>query len=203
MSLNIIPLIAFEEEHWLFIPKCIPNADNVFELLMKQVKDKVKGYMVGSYYSEDKLFPSRRLSCIFKTLEGDENISKSNYRSDLTIYDWSESSVIFHMKIYLEKLLDTKFTKALVHLYRNGEDKIDPHSDREAMNSIVASISLGTTRLFRFREKYNKQGEYFSYELETGSMILMKRTCQRFFVHSIPVQRKIKEPRINITFRQS
>jgi hypothetical protein len=200
--MSLKSLIAFDEEHWLFIRNCIPNADNVFELLMEQVKDKVKGYMIGSYYSEDKLFPSRRLSCIFKTLIG-ENISKSNYRSDLTVYDWSESSVIFHMKIYLEKLLNTKFTKALVHLYRDGNDKIDPHSDREATNSIVASISLGAKRLFRFREKYNKQGEKFSYELESGSMILMKRTCQRFFVHSVPVQKRVLEPRINITFRQS
>ncbi len=74
---------------------------------------------------------------------------------------------------YMLKFLDTEieFDYALVHLYRDGKDKIDKHSDREARKTHVASLSLGERRKFRFQRSGLTSGWEKEFELEGGDLL--------------------------------
>ena len=76
------------------------------------------------------------------------------------------------------------------------------HSDNESTlqkNATIASLSLGANRRFCFKHK--KTNEKQEITLNNGSIILMKGEIQSYWLHQIPKMLKIKNPRINLTFR--
>lgn len=190
-------IIIFEDKHWLYIPKAIQEPDLIFDALMEQIKDKVKIYQVESAFSEGKTYDSHRLSCVFS------DTGEAKYDGGLPGYCWKDSSVIYELKSCIERLLGEQFNYVLCHLYRDGKDHIGPHRDKEGMTSIIASLSLGTTRKFRMKLMTRKSGWDEEFDMESGSMIVMKASCQHNYLHWVPEQKKITEPRINLTFRQN
>ncbi len=66
-------------------------------------------------------------------------------------------------------------------------------------NSAIASVSFGAERKFGFR--HNSTKEEISLMLENGSVLIMKDEVQKFWKHKLYTSTKIKEPRINLTFR--
>jgi len=77
------------------------------------------------------------------------------------------------------------------------------HSDDEkelGINPTIASLSIGETRRFDLKHKQNKDLNY-KFELTSGSLLIMRGALQHHWVHQIPVQKKVKNPRINLTFR--
>lgn len=190
--------IIFDSTHWSYIPRAISSPDLVFRTLLEQIKDKVVSYQITSAYAEEgKTFPSKRLSCVFA------DQASTQYNSDIPIYPWNSSSTIAMIKERMEQLLGIKFDYVLCHLYRNGRDHISPHRDREAMKTTIASVSLGAKRKFRLRKIGETKGWEEEFEMDSGSMIVMKPTCQHNYVHWVPEEKKISEPRINLTFRQN
>ena len=100
-------------------------------------------------------------------------------------------------------IFSTQFNGILVNKYMNGNDYIGAHSDDETgLESIgVISISYGAQRIFRIRKKETKQ--HICDELTTHcSIIHMGGNFQKLYTHEIPIQKKIKEPRISFTFRK-
>jgi alkylated DNA repair dioxygenase AlkB len=100
-------------------------------------------------------------------------------------------------------LLDADFNGILVNEYEDGTQYISAHSDDESGLSTVgvASISYGSERIFRIRDKKNKT--ILHDETTThGSIIHMGGAFQSLYTHEIPVQKKIKTPRISLTFRK-
>ena len=92
----------------------------------------------------------------------------------------------------------------MTHIYRNGTDYIGYHNDREAINTPVISISfapLGVTRKFRFRKIEEKSGWIKEFHSGHGDLLIMKAGCQKKYKHSVPVEKTIVYPRINLTFR--
>ena len=88
-------------------------------------------------------------------------------------------------------------------MYRNGQDSNGWHADDEkelGQNPIIASLSFGATR--RFDLKHKLTNERISFELNSGSLLVMGGEMQHFWKHQIPKQKKIDEPRINLTFRK-
>lgn len=86
--------------------------------------------------------------------------------------------------------------------YRDGKDNIGAHSDNETdlyKDSFIVSLSLGAERDFIFKSKFDD--EKHSLKLESGSVILMGKNCQKNYKHELPKRLRIKEPRINLTFR--
>jgi len=76
------------------------------------------------------------------------------------------------------------------------------HSDDEASlgkNTTIASLSFGAERRFLFQHKNTK--ETISIQLENGSLLVMKAETQAYWAHRLPISTKIKNPRINLTFR--
>ena len=106
------------------------------------------------------------------------------------------------LKSIAEKLSQTNFNSCLLNLYHNGDEGMAWHCDDEkslGTNTTIASISFGAERLFSLKHKTTD--ETISINLEHGSLLLMKDTTQNHWLHSLPKSKKIKSPRINLTFR--
>ena len=100
-------------------------------------------------------------------------------------------------------IFSTQFNGILVNKYMDGNDYISAHSDDETgLDSVgVISISYGAERIFRIRKKETKQ--HICDEVTTHCSILhMGGNFQKLYTHEIPIQKKIKEPRISFTFRK-
>ena len=129
-------------------------------------------------------------------------------------FNYSYSGITCFPEIWTKELLEIKsqierfipeedFTSVLLNLYNNGNDKMGWHADDEkelGTNPIIASVSLGETRRFDIKHKQNKDLQ-FKFELTSGSLLIMRGALQHHWVHQIPAQKKVKNPRINLTFR--
>jgi hypothetical protein len=200
--------IFHEEDWWTYCPNFLPNSFRLYSDVYEEIKDKVEIYQVVAPFQEkSKTFPSKRKSCKFQDTENDDNkqptaTSSIAFVYDLIpIFDWKDSPTVMKIKDLIEVWSGQKFDYCLCHLYRNGTDTLGWHSDREGLKSPIASISLGTTRKFRFREKNQTQGFYKEYDLRSGALVYMKTGCQERYKHTVPPQKRITEARINLTFR--
>jgi alkylated DNA repair dioxygenase AlkB len=111
---------------------------------------------------------------------------------------------LFDIKKVIEYFLpNSNFNSVLLNLYRDGNDKVSWHADNEkglGTNPTIASVSLGATRRFDLKHKEDPK-QKLQLELHSGSLVVMTGGLQHHWLHQIPVQKKIKEPRINLTFR--
>ena len=95
------------------------------------------------------------------------------------------------------------FNSVLANLYRNGQDSMGWHADKEmelGVNPVIASLSLGEQRLFKLQHNKTKQTK--DIQLQQGDLLLMAGTIQHHWRHSLPKTKQIKKPRINLTFRK-
>jgi len=100
--------------------------------------------------------------------------------------------------------LGAQFNFVLLNFYRNGNDSMGFHSDQEpelGKNPIIASVSLGEPRRFRFRHRDNKDQKH-EIELTHGSLLVMAGAMQHHWTHGVPKEPKKMNPRINLTFRK-
>ena len=106
------------------------------------------------------------------------------------------------IRIDMETVCGSAFNSVLANLYRNGSDSMGCHADDEkelGVNPVIASLSLGETRLLRF--KHLKTAHKLDIELAHGDVLIMAGELQHHWRHELPKTRKAKEPRINLTFR--
>lgn len=105
-------------------------------------------------------------------------------------------------------MFGTSFNGVLLNFYPDGEHYIGPHSDDESALSTggkVVSLSLGSERTFRIRDKITKKIIKFSgkeISTKSGRLLVMSGDFQKHYTHEIPKQSKIKYPRISLTFRE-
>lgn len=106
------------------------------------------------------------------------------------------------IKELIENHIHQKFQVCVLIYYPDGHSGVDFHSDLVAFGdtSIIPSISLGEEREFIFREI--ESGNKFVTALEHGSLIIMGEYCQERYEHSLPINPKYKNQRINLTFRK-
>jgi alkylated DNA repair dioxygenase AlkB len=142
---------------------------------------------------------------------------------DTELVDWTPV-----MKIVLDKLrsfLGQDFNICLVNKYCSGKDFIGWHADNEEKGDkyCIASISLGAVRQFEFLLKTKELepsikpsiksntelgaqlgaqlSERASIQLGHGSLLVMSHPCQDLYLHRLPPDKKVKDERINLTFR--
>ncbi|MBL7903652.1 MAG: alpha-ketoglutarate-dependent dioxygenase AlkB [Bacteroidales bacterium] len=107
------------------------------------------------------------------------------------------------LKVRIEQYTGYAFNTVLLNWYRNGRDSMGWHADNEpelGVNPVIASLSLGERRLFRFRQTDNHRNS-FGFPLENGSLLLMAGAIQHHWQHCIPKSAKPMGDRINLTFR--
>ncbi|WP_298881261.1 alpha-ketoglutarate-dependent dioxygenase AlkB [uncultured Polaribacter sp.] len=109
---------------------------------------------------------------------------------------------LLELKTIVEKETGETFNSCLLNLYHSGAEGMAYHSDGEKMlkkDGAIASLSLGAERKFSFKHKENKQR--IDIVLENGSLLVMKKGTQTNWLHRLPPTKKVKSPRINLTFR--
>lgn len=113
---------------------------------------------------------------------------------------WSQE--LLELKYAVEEWAHEEFNSCLLNLYHNGDEGMSWHSDDEKelkKHGTIASLSFGATRRFLFR--HNDSKETIELILQPGSLLLMKGEIQDHWKHSLPKSKKVKNPRINLTFR--
>ena len=109
--------------------------------------------------------------------------------------------VLLEIQTLLEELTQDTYQGVLLNYYPDGLTGMGWHADDErdlVPNAAIASVSFGATRRFNLR---HLDGEKLSINLEDGSVLIMAVELQQYWKHQVPVQRQIKQPRINLTFR--
>ena len=133
------------------------------------------------------------------------------YANDLMEYTYSNKTknafpwtpLLLEIKKTVEVYTGETYNACLLNLYHDGNEGMGWHADNEKeimADSSIASVSIGATRNFLF--KHRESGEKHSILLENGSLLEMKAPIQRHWLHSLPKSTKVKEARINLTFRQ-
>lgn len=144
-----------------------------------------------------KVYPQPRLTALYA-----ENEQPYSY-SNLTMYPKPFTPLLLQLRNKIKQVCPTDFTTVLLNLYRDGNDSNGWHADDEKElgdNPVIASLSFGGVRDFKFREKKDKNNS-FKMALEPGSLLLMEGATQHLWQHQVPKTRKEVGARINLTFR--
>jgi len=110
---------------------------------------------------------------------------------------------LLSLKEKVEQAAGKCFNSVLLNYYRDGNDSVAWHSDKESVlgkNPVIASVSFGQVRSFDIRNKTDHK-EHYSIKLEHGSFLLMKAGLQERWDHRIAKSTKPMGARVNLTFR--
>lgn len=113
---------------------------------------------------------------------------------------WTED--LLELKALTERLTGAQYNSCLLNLYHDGDEGMAWHSDDEkelAKDGAIASLSFGAERRFLFRHRRTK--EQIELSLAAGSLLVMRGTTQTHWLHSLPKMKKVRTPRVNLTFR--
>ena len=131
---------------------------------------------------------------------GDKPYNYTYSKTTKSALTWTNE--LLDLKKIVEKKTGETFNSCLLNLYHSGEEGMAWHSDGEKdlkKNGAIGSLSLGAVRKFSFKHKITKQT--ISVNLEKGSLLVMKGSTQKNWLHRLPPTKKVKSPRINLTFR--
>ena len=131
-----------------------------------------------------------------------ENNNSYTY-SGITMKPHPFSKLLLKIKNDVESVSKHTFNSVIINLYRDGKDSNGWHADNEkelGTNPVIASVSLGAIRIFKFKHRTLKH-ENYKLELEHCSLLIMKGEMQHFWLHQIPKTKKDIGERINLTFR--
>lgn len=185
----------------------IPNAeiclyrnflyDNQEEILYKELTDNIAWQQESIKFYGRKI-PIPRLTAWY----GDPNSSYTYSGILMTPLPWTKTLSL--LKSQIEERIQHKFNSVLLNQYRNGSDSVAWHSDDEpelGESPVIASLSLGASRKFELRSKVKSSPDKIELLLNSGDLLIMSGETQKNWQHQIPKMRRVKESRINLTFR--
>ena len=130
---------------------------------------------------------------------------KSYTYSGSTFYPVQWDEVLLEIKKQVEQHIRFQFNSVLLNEYKSGEVGMGWHSDDEkelGIDPIIASLSFGANRDFIFKHKTDKSFEKIKIHLKSGSLLIMSGSTQHYWKHSLPKRLKVRDPRVNLTFRK-
>lgn len=185
----------------------IPNAeiclyrnflyDNQEEILYKELTDNIAWQQESIKFYGRKI-PIPRLTAWY----GDPNSSYTYSGILMNPLPWTKTLSL--LKSQIEERIQHKFNSVLLNQYRNGSDSVAWHSDDEpelGESPVIASLSLGSSRKFELRSKVKSSPDKIELLLNSGDLLIMSGETQKNWQHQIPKMRRVKESRINLTFR--
>ena len=170
----------------------VPEADSFFSALMQEIDwqhDRVKLY-------GKEIITRREVAW-----HGDKAYQYTYSQNTKTAMPWTTS--LAALKAEVEAVSGQSYNCCLLNLYHSGEEGMAWHADDEKElqpEGAIASVSLGPERRIVFRHKRDK-GKC-EVRLAHGSLLVMRGTTQTHWEHSLPVMKRVLEPRINLTFRK-
>ena len=168
------------------------EADELRDFLLKTVP-----WQQRTQKMYDKMVVTPRLTAWY----GDQGKNYPLGEEELELNPWTPELIALKQKI--EKESGYLFNSVLLNLYRNHNDSVAWHRDKESKygkRPVIASVSLGQTRNFDFRRKDHHQSKY-SLPLPHGSLLIMKGDLQEHWEHRIAKSVASMKERINLTFR--
>ncbi|WP_353145824.1 alpha-ketoglutarate-dependent dioxygenase AlkB [Chryseobacterium sp.] len=195
-------LALFDSEEYYQFPKelleytehFLPEneASELEELLMNTVPWKQRTQKMY-----DKMVITPRLTAWY----GDEGKTYQLGGTSFIANSWLPA--LWDIKQCIEKSTGYQFNSVLLNLYRDKNDSVAWHRDKEnelGNRPVIASASLGQVRNFEFRKLDNHSNKY-SLPLQHGSLLIMKGDLQMNWEHRIAKSALSMKPRINMTFR--
>jgi alkylated DNA repair dioxygenase AlkB len=180
---HLVPKKDFEATDWCYYDRAIDST------YFGRICDDIIP-MLQSNFS--------RKSCLFGKNSSDDGSGYS-----VSSYTWEQApKCLSEIRDKAEKITGHSLDYCLVHLYQDGNSTIGWHNDEEALDSPVVSVSLGASRKFRFKKLGQTSGYTYQYILNSGDILVMKDTCQRKWLHTVPTESTVSKPRINLTFRK-
>jgi alkylated DNA repair dioxygenase AlkB len=110
---------------------------------------------------------------------------------------------LLEIKAAIEPVAGVTFNSVLCNRYRDGSDGVAWHSDDEpelGVNPVIASVSFGAVRPFRFRHRFDPDLVH-EIDLASGSLLVMRASTQACWKHQIPKTTRSVAERVNLTFR--
>jgi alkylated DNA repair dioxygenase AlkB len=110
--------------------------------------------------------------------------------------------LLSRLRRQVEVFTRRRFNSVLGNLYRDGNDSMGWHADKEKELGpvpFIASLSFGEQRTFKIR--HNRTKEMVTIELTNGSLLLMGGVIQTHWRHCVPKTKQAKKARVNLTFR--
>ena len=167
------------------------SAQYYFKQLLENIKwENDKAIIFG------KLITTKRKVAWY----GDKPFDYTYSKTTKSALPWTKD--LLELKEIIENKTGEIFNSCLLNLYHNGQEGMAWHSDGEKdlkKNGAIGSLSLGAERKFSFKHKTTKKTT--SIFLERGSLLVMKGATQTNWLHRLPPTKKVKSPRINLTFR--
>ncbi len=186
---NLLPYDGIVEQYGVLFPPEVSK--KYFEKLTSTV----------SWKQDQVIMFSKSMTLKRKTAwYGDKPFKYTYSQITHTALPWTAE--LRKIKTIIENISKETYNSCLLNLYHSGDEGMGWHSDDEKEikpNSAIASVSFGAGRRFHFKHK--KTNERVDCFLDPGSLLLMKDTVQQHWLHQLPKTKKVKEPRINLTFR--
>ncbi|MDF2475208.1 MAG: 2OG-Fe(II) oxygenase [Massilibacillus sp.] len=184
----------FPEELLHFEPAYLSQeaADDLFNLLIREVPWQQTSKKM---YNRGILTP--RLTAWY----GDECKTYQLGGKTIIVNPWI--TPLKELKAHIEEQFHCTFNSVLLNLYRDHNDSVAWHRDRESElgdRPVIGSVSLGQARNFDFR-KVDDHTKKYSLLLKHGSLLLMRGDLQEMWEHRIAKSSKIMKARVNLTFR--
>jgi len=168
------------------------DADRYFRLLLETVVWRQEEIRV---FGKVHAFP--RLTSWY----GDKNAVYTYSGLRNTPMPWN--APLLELRARAEQASGTRFNSVLLNRYRSGNDGMGWHADNErelGRAPVIASVSLGTPRLFVLRTQEEKR-RLLELRLAHGSILIMGGASQQNFQHAVPKEKRLVGERINLTFR--
>ena len=168
------------------------EADSCFLGLMRDIEWK---------NDEVKIFGKQIITKRKVAWYADGGVSYTYSNTTKAGLNWTKE--LFKLKTLIEEITKESYNSCLLNLYHDGDEGMGWHSDDEksiVKHSAIASVSFGAER--KFVLKHKATAETVSQHLTDGSLLLMKGETQTYWLHALTKTKKVKSPRINLTFRK-
>jgi alkylated DNA repair dioxygenase AlkB len=170
-------------------PDALPDADGWFAALRDELALRQE-YL--QFFGRE--VPMPRLTAWY----GDAGATYTYSRLRNQPMAWTPS--LRRLRGELNAALSLELNSCLANWYRDGNDSMGWHADREReLRDAIVSVTLGAERGFQLRE--GRRGKALSIVLQHGSVLVMTVASQSRYAHRVPKAR-CASGRLNLTFRQ-
>ncbi|WP_028886029.1 alpha-ketoglutarate-dependent dioxygenase AlkB family protein [Teredinibacter turnerae] len=190
-------IVDLGDNAWLDIfPQWIATAQArvLFNLLLQECEWEQPAIRIAG-----RDLPIPRLQCWY----GDKGAVLRYSGKSFPPHPWLKPLAELNMQ--LATVCKRRFNSVLVNCYRDGSDSVGWHADDEpelGEKPLIASISLGATRRFSLKHKFDQQQKTSRHiQLRDGDLVIMRGNTQANWVHAIQKTTSSVGPRINLTFR--
>jgi hypothetical protein len=165
-----------------------------------------------------KKYKLPRLCCAYGDEDVISSISPNSARQgeledEYCGHTWTKT--LAKVKSEVERHTNLTFNLCVINYYRNGDDHIGYHKDKNdhlISGSTIASLSFGADRKFGLKYAPPPQtlkggADYIDsiihhVRLRHGCLLLMNYPTNTFWKHGVPTEKGITRDRLNLTFRQ-